>query len=63
MARSPAQTRTIAFSMVVLGFIAELVGIGMLSAEGRAPAALVVMVVGVVLVVAAVVMINTSRSA
>lgn len=47
--------------MVVLGFLAELAGIGLLAAGRRTPAALAVMIVGLMLVVGAMVLIASGR--
>ena len=61
MSRSPERSRSLAFSMVVLGFLAELAGIGLLAAGRRTPAALAVMIVGLMMVVGAMVLIASGR--
>ena len=61
MNSSSRQLRTIAFAMVVLGFLAELAGIGLLASGRRAPASLAVMIAGLLLVMTAVVLLTVSR--
>lgn len=61
MALSPQHKRRTAFILVVLGFVAELTGVGMLSAGQRTPLALGVMIVGLVLVIAGMTMIAAAR--
>lgn len=52
--------RTIATAMVAVGFVAELGGVALLAAE-RTPVALIVMTLGLILVIAAMIVLNSAR--
>lgn len=58
MQNSPQRHRTLAAALVAIGFIAELVGVGLLGAD-RTPPALIVMGLGLLLVIVAMIVLNS----
>lgn len=55
MARSPHQMRTITTAMMIMGIVVELIAIGFMVFGDGGPAALAVMIAGLMLVMLAVV--------
>jgi hypothetical protein len=59
--RPSSELRTLAVAMLIIGFIAELVGIALLATGRSVPSAVSVMVPGLVLVMLGVIFIGQAR--
>lgn len=61
MEKPSSELRTLAFAMLIIGFIAELVGVALLATDGSVASAMSVMIPGLVLVMLAVIFLGQSR--